>query len=177
MAEDFSDLTGETFDDLVGEGFPVARASDRGKLLLGHDEALNQVLEQLVSGNMSLKSACEWVGVNVRNVMQSFSQTEKWREKYLTACRERAALLAEEAIDISDSVQPVTDDIRKAELRIETRKWFASRLDPDRWESKKQDNGGGQTMVVQIASSILTLPNAQPQGRLINGDAGAGRRA
>lgn len=162
--------------DLIGDPFPEIDDRQRKSLrALKRDEALTEILQRIVNGIESLKSACEYVGVPVNIVMGIFSR-EPWKAKYMIACRERAALLAEQSIEIADCVPEIDEHIKKAELRIKTRQWFAGRLDPDRWEAKRADVNAGPAMIVNIQSSIMPTLTAAPAGDVIEGELVNARR-
>lgn len=53
----------------------------------------------------------------------------------------QAEAIADEAIDIADTCEPM--DAQKARLQVDTRKWFASKMFPEKFADRtKLDHGG-----------------------------------
>jgi hypothetical protein len=77
------------------------------------------------------------------------NQTEERKEAVLRARKLKAEKLAEDALEIADSVDETTiGGVNKARLQVETRKWMASKLDPD---------GYGEAKAAQVNISIGDL--------------------
>jgi hypothetical protein len=57
-------------------------------------------------------------------------------EQYEAAAQERAHALAEEALEIADDAALAPENVQAARLRVDTRKWFASKLAPKRYGDK-----------------------------------------
>lgn len=67
------------------------------------------------------------------------NQTEERKEAVLRARRLKAEKLAEDALEIADNVDETTiGGVNKARLQVETRKWMASKLDPEGYGEQKQ---------------------------------------
>jgi transposase-like protein len=67
------------------------------------------------------------------------NQTEERKEAVLRARKLKAEKLAEDALEIADSVDETTiGGVNKARLQVETRKWMASKLDPEGYGEQKQ---------------------------------------
>jgi hypothetical protein len=85
-----------------------------------------------MSSMPSLATVCRWLAEND-------ARTAPFREQYARAKKIQAELLADELIDISDEKVIVGDDksdnarVQAQRLRVDTRKWVASRLLPKKW--------------------------------------------
>jgi hypothetical protein len=65
------------------------------------------------------------------------NQTEERKEAVLRARKLKAEKLVEDALDIADSADECSvGGINKARLQVETRKWMASKLNPDDYGDK-----------------------------------------
>ena len=65
------------------------------------------------------------------------NQTEERKEAVLRARKLKAEKLAEEALDIADQADETSiGGVNKARLQVETRKWMASKLNPDDFGDK-----------------------------------------
>lgn len=96
-------------------------------VMLARIDALgaDSLLARIASGE-SLKAVSESIGVS-RQVLSGFLNSEQNRDG-LRAAREQAAhVFAEEALAISDAAKP--QDVQVAKLRVDTRRWLASKLD------------------------------------------------
>jgi len=79
-----------------------------------------------IAGGEPLKTVAETIGVS-RQVLSGFLNSERNRDG-LRAAREQAAhVFAEEALAISDAATP--QDVQVAKLRVDTRRWIASKWD------------------------------------------------
>lgn len=65
------------------------------------------------------------------------NQTEERKEAVLRARKLKAEKLAEEALDIADQADETSvGGVNKARLQVETRKWMASKLNPEDYGEK-----------------------------------------
>ena len=79
-----------------------------------------------IAGGEPLKAVAESIGVS-RQVLSGVLNSEPNRDG-LRAAREQAAqVFAEEALAISDAATP--QDVQVAKLRVDTRRWIASKWD------------------------------------------------
>lgn len=111
---------------------------------------LNRVLE-IISDGKSLHTASKEVGLSCTTLWDGLER-EEFAERYAQARKERAAKLAEEALDIADENSrdwkegrngPVPDNevVQRSKLRVDTRKWFAAVLDPRSYSPRHQITG------------------------------------
>ena len=91
-----------------------------------------------IADGKSMRSWCRKKGNPNKITVQRWlndSRYDAFRVAYLAAQVERAAPLAEETLEIADQVENCENSsiVQAARVRIDTRKWFASRMDPKRW--------------------------------------------
>lgn len=129
---------------------PVGRPSDYS------EEKANLICEIISTTTLGLPKICE-----SRNDLPHHDTVRVWRlqypefsVKYARAKLTQADLLAEECLDIADNSTSETHNICR--LRIDTRKWLASKLLPKQYgdstllEQKNEENA-------QLKSELLAL--------------------
>ncbi len=80
----------------------------------------------LVEGE-SLMAICTREGLTpLRTVFRWLKQRPEFREQYVLARKVQADIMAEEIVAISDAAE----DVQRAKLQIDARKWMAARLAP-----------------------------------------------
>ena len=88
----------------------------------------------------SLRSYCRLEGRAVDTVYRWLRERRDFRERYARAHEDRADSLADEITDIADEVASGTsEEIQAARLRVDARKWVASKLRPTKWGEYQAD--------------------------------------
>lgn len=115
-----------------------------------NEETANEILERIVSGE-SLRSIVKDAHMPViSTVFRWMSHNEEFSKQYTRAKEEQAELLADEIISISDeenitvksqdggTTEVVFDStaIARNRLRVDARKWVASKLKPKKYGDK-----------------------------------------
>lgn len=83
-------------------------------------------------------------------VFRWLSKHETFRDQYTRASEDRAAALAEDILEIADEGNE--EDVQRAKLRIDTRKWLMSKMAPKRYSDKVDhtlSNPDGSPVVFQ----------------------------
>jgi len=112
------------------------------------DEIANEICSRLVDGK-SLKKICEMDDMPSKStVFKWLSENETFSDKYARAREAQADTLADEIIDIADdgendtyeddegNVKTNQDVIARSRLRVDARKWIASKLKPKKYGDK-----------------------------------------
>ena len=105
-------------------------------------EIANQICSIISTSHKSLRTVSREVGVDVSNILRWINDNKEFREQYTRAKEEQADYLVEEMIDISEHTEedhtPFTgaNVIQRDRLRVETRKWIASKLKPKKYGDK-----------------------------------------
>jgi len=87
-----------------------------------------------IAEGRSLKSYCRLEGRSMETVYRWLREQRDFRERYARAHDDRADSLADEIVDIADDAALGTmEQIQAARLRVDARKWVASKLKPLRW--------------------------------------------
>ena len=113
---------------------------------------LGQKFYQLiVAQNCTVKKAAEAIGANLGAVVEWTKSHEDFAQIYARAREGRAHGLVEEILEIADSDMLMSDDKR---IRIDARKWIASKLLPREYGDKTTiDNNVNVTLAQLVEQS------------------------
>lgn len=132
------------------------------------DALADELCHQIATNVKSLKSICSAEDMpSVRVVMRWLSSDiNGFRQKYARAKEDQADLMVEEMIEIADdstndtmtvaskSGEPIEMEnkewVNRSKLRVDTRKWLASKLKPKKYGDKIQTEHSGEVTVNQI---------------------------
>lgn len=137
------------------------------------EDKASLVLAMMTEG-MSIKKICETPGLpDPRTIYRWLSANETFRQNYAKAQIDRATVFAEEILEISDDssddilvdgdrISPNSVSVSRDKLKVDTRKWLMSRLDPKRYGDKitQEHTGadGGPVQFVTIYDATPTKP-------------------
>lgn len=123
-------------------------------------ELADAICSEIASTSKSLRTICNQEGFpSVQTVLKWLRTKEEFLAQYTRAKEEQADLLVEEMIDISDDATNdfmtiVKGDMEyevenkevtnRSKLRVETRKWIASKLKPKKYGDKVQQEISGK---------------------------------
>jgi hypothetical protein len=135
-------------------------------------EIADSICEQIADG-LSLRSICEAENMpNKATVFRWLAAKADFRDQYAYAREAQAETLADELTDIADDG---TNDwmerkgeegqslgwtengeaIQRSRLRVDTRKWIASKLKPKKYGDKLAVGGDGDAPPIQTVSEIV----------------------
>ena len=135
-------------------GQPII-AAQRKKLI----EAGEEKIFAKLSGGMTTVATIKHFGVGNRAFYKWLDSDEGRRERYFLARKQWADMIAEEVVDIADGAVDAHDaTVRK--LRIDARKWVASRVNPDNW-AERRDPLLNISLGDQHLSALKDLVNGQ----------------
>lgn len=100
-------------------------------------ELADSICERLADGE-SLRSICSADDMPAKTtVFRWLGANQEFRDQYARAREEQAESLADEITEIADTA----DDAQIARLRIDARKWVASKLKPKRYGDRLELSG------------------------------------
>lgn len=112
-------------------------------------ETADNICAEIAGSSKSLKTICSGNGMpGVTTVYRWLRENEDFAKNYARAKTEQAELLVEEMLQIADDGindtqtgeggEPITntDVIQRSKLRVDTRKWLASKLLPKKYGDK-----------------------------------------
>lgn len=133
------------------------RKRTQTQLALESDPKLFDIVLSEITSEEEKKpyEVCHDLGLSWGAVLSWVNDDTERLDKFKTALEIRAHMLAEDALKIADSAAPETVSVAK--LRVDTRKWMASRLNP-KWygENQKVEHTGTITNLMHVLSSIPT---------------------
>ena len=127
-------------------------------------EAMEDALCELIAQGMPLVRATEIVGASMPSLFRWLAEDERFQDKYVKAKEAQAELMASEIIAIADETQVIAkmdgEDtvlaldataVARNRLRVDARKWVASKLLPKKYGDKvtteHTGEGGGAVQV------------------------------
>ena len=115
-------------------GQPKKREFLRKLDAIGGDMAL----VQMIAEGQSQASIADAMDVTRMMITRYISSNKHLRTAIDAAKKIRAEAYAEQSLDIADNCVPEAAAVRKAGLRIDTRKWLAAIDDPNRYGNRPQ---------------------------------------
>jgi len=131
----------------------VKRASKKatpGRPTKYTDELALKICSETASSSKSLKTICEESGTFVSTVFDWLTKNATFSEMYARAKELQADYLAEEMLEIAEHTEEDHtaftggNVVQRDKLRIETRKWIASKLKPRKYSDKIDLTTGGE---------------------------------
>lgn len=101
-------------------------------------EVFDEVCYRIEEGR-SLRSICEDADMpHRRDVNKWINEVEGASDQYARACDERAEYLAELALIEASNESTDAGSVNRDRLKVDTIKWFASKLKPKKWGDRIQ---------------------------------------
>lgn len=115
------------------------------------DKLANDICAEIASSSKSLRTICKDIDVSVATILSWLRDKPEFLAQYTRAKEEQADFLIEEMIDIADDgsndlmtitkgnieyEQENKEVTNRSRLRVETRKWIASKLKPKKYGDK-----------------------------------------
>jgi hypothetical protein len=135
-----------------------------------NQELVTAICEQISTTHKGLRTICKELNINVSSVLNWLNDKDKpeFLVQYTRAKEEQADLLTEQMIEIADDGTNDTIQIEgkngklvdvedkewtnRSRLRVETRKWIASKLKPKKYGDKLDLTTGGEKLNIPILS-------------------------
>lgn len=111
----------------------------------------------------SLRKVCEMKSMpSISTVMKWVSQDEVFSEQYTRAREARADAIFEDCLDIADDAK--ADDVAKARLMVDTRKWMLGKMAPKKYGDKvSHEVSGPSGGAIQTITTTMTPKEAAEQ--------------
>jgi hypothetical protein len=155
----------------------ISKSKDNAVTVLGRPseysvEEADKICAWIGEGR-SLRSYCRLEHRSLETVYRWLRERRDFRERYARAHDDRADSLADEICDIADEVASGTlEQIQAARLRVDARKWVASKLKPAKW-GEYQPNTTSAPVIFNLGiRSTHTQPptiDAKPLIPLVSG--------
>lgn len=131
-----------------------------------NEELAAHICSEVASGR-SLRSICREDDMPaMSSVFLWLSRHPTFSEQYAKSQVDRATALAEEILEISDDASndlliqegkgaPNSVSVARDKLKVDTRKWLLSRMDPKRYGDKVETVHSGELEIKQITRRIV----------------------
>ena len=135
---------------------------------------LLETLCDAISIGASAHAACKKIGIDRRTLYKWLAEDEEFGHMYARAKEDGVDYLAEEIIEIADYAREdtyTTDDgtvkvdneiVRRSQLRIDARKWYAAKLAPRKYGERvfRPDEDDGNAPITNI-EIVFVQPNGE----------------
>ena len=134
----------------------------------------------MIAQGQSVRSICAKKDmISMQTFFRWLRENDKFREQYARACEERSYMHAEDIIEIADNATNDymeklegdgyifnSENVQRSRLRIDTRKWLMSKLNPKVYGDKLDMTTNGNDIGVTLsASQAEQLLNARANRR------------
>jgi hypothetical protein len=128
-------------------------------------ELADQICELVATTSKSMRTICLEIGVPYGTHLQWLRDKDDYSSQYACAKEDQADFLSEEMIDIADdssndvryteSGEVINSEfVQRSKLRIDTRKWIASKLKPKKYGDKLDVLSDGKALVSPIINMM-----------------------
>ena len=118
----------------------MAEKSKGGRPSTYTPELAALICEHIASG-MSLKKVCDLKGMPAMStVFLWIAKHPSFSENYARAQADRVVAWSEEIVDIADNSKA---DTQRAKLRVDTRRWLMSKMDPKKYGDRQEHRHSG----------------------------------
>lgn len=126
--------------------------AELGRPTIYSDKIASEIVERMADGQ-SLRSICADAHMPARStVIRWLTVNEDFSAQYAKAREEQAEALFEDLLDIADGKNG-SEDVQRDRLRVDTRKWIASKIVPKKYGDKlttEHTGEGGGPIITKI---------------------------
>ena len=144
---------------------PTKTPKKNGRPTKYSDKLADRICQKIAEG-YSVRSICkEKDMVSMQTLFRWLRENDKFREQYVRACEERSYAQAEEIIDIADNATNAymeklegdgyifnSENVQRSRLRIDTRKWLMSKMNPKVYGDKLDMTTNGNDIGVALSA-------------------------
>lgn len=139
-------------------------AASKGRPSSYTEERGDAICARIADG-VSLRTICAEDGPDMKTVMRWLADNEAFRQQYARAREAQADLMAEDILQIADDGRNDTyqtengeavnhDVIARSRLRVDARKWLASKLSPKKYGEKIAVGGADDLPPIQTETAF-----------------------
>lgn len=109
-----------------------------GRPTIYSEELITEFLYRISMGK-SVSAVCSCDDMPYRSTIYEWlAKYSDFSDRYARASEQRADRYFDEMLDIADGT--LIDEVQKAKLQIDTRKWVLARMNPKKYSDKAQDD-------------------------------------
>lgn len=128
-----------------------------GRPTIYSEELITEFLYRIAKGR-SVASVCTDDDMPHRaTIYEWLAQNPDFSDRYARASEQRADHYFDEMLDIADRALP--EEVQKAKLQIDTRKWVLARMNPKKYSDKHQEEDRNTQAVDLMAQLMKELSN------------------
>ena len=153
---------------LTGEEFRLATIQQAKGRPSEYTEDKGMAICDWIRQGKSLNSYCKQAGMGIETPYRWLRTYPSFRESYAQAQEDRADTMADQLLAVADDLPPdaTMEQVQIAKLRLDARKWIASKLRPGKWGDKQvvEHTGGGiniQIGIPQKPTAVLEATDVQ----------------
>lgn len=142
------------------------------------EELADKICDEIASSSRGLAFICAKLNVSPSTVFKWLSEHKDFAERYARAREAQADYMADEILEIADddahdTIRTEKGDIENKEwvnrsrLKVEARKWVASKLKPKKYGDKLDLTSGGDKLapvIIDWAGTHDNKPDTQTEG-------------
>lgn len=132
-----------------------------------YEATVDKICEQIAEGKSLVTILKKKATPSYTRVMVWLQENEEFRDKYARARTDQADYMADEILAIADKAAKAKDNvtIQAARLRIDTRKWVASKLKPKKYGERVAHAGDEAVPLLNKSSEIIFVdPDVTDEG-------------
>jgi len=136
---------------IQSEGINMARSEQAKK----RDKNKAAIIKA-IAGGIALREYCRGKGTPARAAVHQWLIDDKdFADQYARAMQVRADEMFDEILDIADQYDPAKDktnpeNVQRAKLRIDTRKWKLGKMQPQKYGDKLDVTSDGKAMTERV---------------------------
>ena len=125
-----------------------------------NDDLIDDICLRIADGR-SVNSICNDADMPSKAIIYRWlDKYPEFVDKYQRAMKQREEFHFDEMLDIADDVLPETAEVARAKLRIDTRKWVLSRMNPKKY-GDKADGSEADDDTAQPIEVIVNVRDAR----------------
>lgn len=135
----------------------------RGRPSTFTDEIAAEILKRIAMGRSVMAIGKDADMPAAGTIHDWIAKRPDFAEKYARACDERATAIAEETLEIADDLSGKvfsSEDVQLAKLRVDTRKWFASKLAPKKYGDRLGVDANVSVSFADVAAAAAAIRRA-----------------
>lgn len=130
-----------------------------------NQKIVDEICEWVATSSKSMRTICKNVGISYQTHLNWIREHPEYFDQYARAKEDQSDLLIEEMIEIADDssqdeivvgdgiVKMNSEYVQRSRIRIDTRKWIASKLKPKKYGDKVDVTTDGD----KITSPVIDM--------------------
>ena len=131
-----------------------------GRPTICNDRLIDEVCQRLSQG-ISMRTVCLDDDMpSMNTIWRWLRENDKFKERYTAAKQESADAMIEDILSIADQDDD-SESTNRSRLRVDTRKWIAAKLRPEKYSEKLDLTPSGGTVKITIGGKSTADEDSQ----------------